>query len=66
MTASRAAYALAGDLGAAVRCLEAEPESELLPRREHLLDLVRASVSDELDVVRRHLFTDETLARASA
>jgi tetratricopeptide (TPR) repeat protein len=66
LTASRAAYALAGDLGAAVRCLEAEPESELLPRREHLLDLVRASVSDELDMVRRHLFTDDALARASA
>jgi hypothetical protein len=57
MTASRAAHALAGDLGAAARCLEAEPDSELLPRREHLLDLVRASVSEEMDTVRRHIFS---------
>jgi hypothetical protein len=56
LTSSRAAYALAGDLGAARRCLEAEAESELLPRREHVLDLVRASVSEEMAQVRKQLF----------
>ena len=68
LTATRAAYALAGDLGAAIRCLESEPESELLPRREHLLDLVRASVSEEMDSVRRQISSAEaaTETRASA
>jgi tetratricopeptide (TPR) repeat protein len=56
LTASRAAFALTGDLTACAKLIGAEPAGpHTLPPTERVTDLVWSSVTEDLFAVRRHL-----------
>jgi tetratricopeptide (TPR) repeat protein len=58
LTASRAGYAMVGDLETCARLLAAEAQSSAnLPTVQRLLDLVWSSVSEDVFSVRKHLGT---------
>ena len=56
LTASRAAFALTGDLMACAKLIAAEPAGpHTLPPTERVTDLVWSSVTEDLFAVRKHL-----------